>query len=784
MNGLALRRNRVAILLLSVLTTLAAQATYVCRNISSGDSRYMMTGCCYADKITTTVSFGMWAKDVGSSDLGSLGGTGNANQGFNIRGFHIVTFKGSWGFSIIGTDANGTYVRNANQTVSDMSWCTDGKWHFIMLTIDIATARKAKLYLDGVCVKEINTNSSMVTFAAERGLAFGGGCCAEAGDTQSPSRSQNGVLQTFAEVSLYDRVLSAEEIVALTTKRADPFDEHLIGYWPCNESGGAAHNWALYAARRNDGSFVTAMDYYVSHQEDAEILPFEYPAGFYVVTPEFAAEHGYTVPAAGTASWSYRTLGCPSTNLVDAFTAAAAGQSVYVAPGVYNIASTITLEKNINVIGYDPLTHERTKAAVLDGGYPARTNRIMKLKQAKLDHLTFRNGATTATDYYSSNAAGGGALCLGDNSFRVTDCDFIGNRAIGIGGGAVASHGVYGEYFFTRCNFIGNFSESSGGSGFSQYDNEAHWIGYQDCHFISNSVAAEVKCSVLYSSGRGLRCRGCFFKGNHGVKATMIRSGQTVLENCIFDGAGIDPSTVGSPACLVCEDSSGSSIISNTVIRNFSIPGKGLFTAKSLNVDFWGLVVTNNNCGRFGDTYLDADPGAKNAFRNCLFADNAVAGEAFLYGHFKASFENCTFANNDFSNKKLFTHISSYYDYITFVNCLFSGNRNLASMENYTQGVDSLTVSNSVMQCAVNGANDSKVWYRSVPLDENYRLPRSSFAREKGLKLGWMTNGSVDLDGNPRLMNRSGVAYAMDARPDLGCFEQQQSGRGLVLTFH
>lgn len=31
--------------------------------------------------------------------------------------------------------------------------------------------------------------------------------------------------------------------------------------------------------------------------------------------------------------------------------------------------------------------------------------------------------------------------------------------------------------------------------------------------------------------------------------------------------------------------------------------------------------------------------------------------------------------------------------------------------------------------------------------------------------------GSLDLGGNPRIVNLKGVAYVPDALPDLGCFE-------------
>ena len=66
--------------------------------------------------------------------------------------------------------------------------------------------------------------------------------------------------------------------------------------------------------------------------------------------------------------------------------------------------------------------------------------------------------------------------------------------------------------------------------------------------------------------------------------------------------------------------------------------------------------------------------------------------------------------------------------------------------------------------------------YISVQDAENgdYTLEANSPCRDRGLTLDWMTNGSADLLGNPRLVDTRGVAFSPAALPDLGCYEIQE----------
>jgi hypothetical protein len=64
----------------------------------------------------------------------------------------------------------------------------------------------------------------------------------------------------------------------------------------------------------------------------------------------------------------------------------------------------------------------------------------------------------------------------------------------------------------------------------------------------------------------------------------------------------------------------------------------------------------------------------------------------------------------------------------------------------------------------------------------DYTLEVKSPCREVGLMLDWMTNGSTDLLGNPRVVDTYGKAFSADALPDLGCYEnQERKPSGLML---
>ena len=140
-----------------------------------------------------------------------------------------------------------------------------------------------------------------------------------------------------------------------------------------------------------------------------------------------------------------------------------------------------------------------------------------------------------------------------------------------------------------------------------------------------------------------------------------------------------------------------------------------------------------------------------------------------------AVFENCTIPQADVTPASPSAVATN-----TFVNCIIP-NATVTSAGTYCN-----ILSNCLVKVAQNGPYDSGVITGNPKfVDEangDYTLEVKSPCRERGLTLGWMTNGSTDLLGNPRVVDVAGKAFSVDALPDLGCYEiQERKPSGLML---
>ena len=97
----------------------------------------------------------------------------------------------------------------------------------------------------------------------------------------------------------------------------------------------------------------------------------------------------------------------------------------------------------------------------------------------------------------------------------------------------------------------------------------------------------------------------------------------------------------------------------------------------------------------------------------------------------------------------------------------------ITSSDNYCN-----ILSNCLVEVEQGGPYDSGVITGSPKFKDaengDYTLEANSPCRDRGLTLDWMTNGSADLLGNPRLVDTRGVAFSPAALPDLGCYEIQE----------
>ena len=248
-------------------------------------------------------------------------------------------------------------------------------------------------------------------------------------------------------------------------------------------------------------------------------------------------------PIAPYTDWS-----TAATNINDAIDAADPGDQILVTNGVYATGGrTVNGSPLTNRVAVNkPLTVQSVNgpSVTIIEGYqlPGTTNGdgavrcVYLTTNSVLAGFTLTNGATLESG--PSETIGGGVLCESGSSL-VSDCLFVGNAAVGNGGGAWGGS-------FKRCRFVNNTSFSFGGGLQLIADGMA-----ANCLIISNSafIAGGV------NNGRLTNCTVCF---NSSITGTAGASSVSQAANCIIyynsaqsPGANVNVSGFFSGCCTV-----------------------------------------------------------------------------------------------------------------------------------------------------------------------------------------------------------------------------------------
>ena len=390
----------------------------------------------------------------------------------------------------------------------------------------------------------------------------------------------------------------------------------------------------------NDTSFVAfdsvpaleALDYYVT------------PAGTDGNAP--AAPYGSWATAAN--DFATLSAALPVTD------APIAPVIIHVAPGVYAVTNPISLAiPGITLVSDDGTGATARETTILDGGYPARTNRLASVTAANVTirGLTFRNGMVAGendggaiyADSASENmsvidctftnciARHGGAIRLGAANAWLEGCDFTDCHAWTTttkysqreGGGVNVSAAATGSVI-TNCSFTGCTAYQGGAvrtptanaqTGFSE---RAYYTIISGCTFTRNAPVQQTGAGhpvdTGYSSDAGNPMGG-------GV------CGKAWVENCRFD-ANYTP--VGNTACFCpAIGFDYNTVVTNCVFENHSsalrgiVGPKGGVTNEALIV---GCVFRGNTCRNMlgGQSIITVD--------RCVFTNNAAAGNLFWGG--------------------------------------------------------------------------------------------------------------------------------------------------------
>ncbi len=190
----------------------------------------------------------------------------------------------------------------------------------------------------------------------------------------------------------------------------------------------------------------------------------------------------------------------PFLRIQSALDAAAAGDTVFVMPGVYSGV----LNSDLRLPGLPLVLRGQGEPGevVLDGGDESRILTILSGEGAgpAIENLTFRGGL---------DAERGGAVLAAGATARFADCRFEANRAQGDGGGGA----VWSDraLLFERCHFEGNLAAGSGGALRAE-----GVLGLSACRFEDNLSEAEGGALAL-GPGALLDVVNSVFLGNQAV---------------------------------------------------------------------------------------------------------------------------------------------------------------------------------------------------------------------------------------------------------------------------
>ena len=713
----------------------------------------------FADKVSTSVSIAIWVKDM-------------TGRGDRIK--CIAGVPGFWELMIPASKSDLRFVTQSGSVGAGRYVVNDGNWHFLVGAFNYDSENAAnsfqRLYVDGSLVSN-RTDITTAIGTPDKMFSLGGQA-----SNMSSMGSFNWLVNVhahFAELSIWNRALSATEVSDLYTQttRLAGNESGLVAYWPLTGTPGmAAADYSFPNVSATTG-VPNLTSYWTANNQTSRVAivaddGFTKPYVRCVASPEWCAANGNYVQAADATGRSWAD---PLTNLVAVAAAAAKHERILCSPGTHKIASSISpLVTYFNLGSQDPATGKPCPdTAIIDAQELCRhfiSDKTITDHQSNfsVENLTFVNGRA---DY-------GGSMYFKTNTGKINNCIFHDNAATS-DGGAYYSY-TAGGTIVSNCLFYGNRASQSGGAvHLTQNENANEFQKFVDCVFTNNTSTAS---SSSYGGGavnvdRKIELENCLFADNvatSGMGGHVYVGVNSILKGCVFTGT----CRANYGTCMAIRKNPVS--FTNCVFRNLTPSGTSndfiRFANSGSGSEIVDCVFTNNaNVTSF--FYQNCQ---NLLFRQCLIADNAdKAVLPNLAG--STVFENCTIPQAKVTPDSMSTATTNI-----FVNCILP-NATITSAGSYCN-----ILSNCLVKVAQGGSYDSGVITGNAGFKDaahgDYTLKPGSQCREKGLLLGWMTNGSTDLLGNPRLVDRDGNAFTAAALPDLGCYEnQERKPSGLML---
>lgn len=393
---------------------------------------YYTSNYAFADKIDSSVSIAIWAKDrIGAGD----------------RDKFLAGVPGRWELKApAGLPAKLAFITESGSATAGNYVLNDGNWHFIVGTFNYDAENPAnsfqRLYVDGQLVAELTTGITAISAPAKMFSLGAASTDMTSTGTFNHAKDFSGY---FAELSVWSRALTAAEVSRFYSRKArvGGNESGLVAYWPLTGASGsvaAAANLAPTAGVPDLAHYFASNSSYV--EDDGLMLPY----ARFVASPEWCAANAYVQATDATG----RSWADPLTNLVATAAAAKKFERILCSPGTHKIASTISpLVEYFYLGSSDPATGEPCpETAIIDAQELCRhfisSSSATGESNFTVENLTFVNG----------RADNGGSMSFRSNVGRINNCIFHGNAATS-GGGAYYSAVANGTVV-SNCQFYGN----------------------------------------------------------------------------------------------------------------------------------------------------------------------------------------------------------------------------------------------------------------------------------------------------------------------------------------
>ena len=720
------------------------------------------TKTAFADKIGSSLSFAIWVKH------------------FTGRGDRVKFIAGvpdRWYLAIPnGYGANLTfYTQSGSAAVTTGHVVNDDNWHFLVCTFNYDSETPAnsfqRLYVDGQLAAEKTDGITAIT-TPDKMFSLGAPSTSLSDIGAFDSNVKQNVFGHFSELTIWSRALTSEEISQFYSRRArvSGNESGLVAWYPLTGRPGMAateYRFANLAAVNGDPMLYS---YWIAYSDTNRVAivgddNLTLPYARFVASPEWCAEHSYEQSADATGrSWSD-----PLTNLVGTAATARKFERILCSPGTHKISSSISpLVEEFYLGSCDPTTGKPCpETAIIDAQELCRhfisTDQTTGHQSGfTVENLTFVNGS----------ADNGGSMHFRSKIGKINNCIFHDNAADK--GGAYYAYTAKGTVV-SNCQFYANSATNTGGAVYLTQNSETStdFQRFVDCVFSNNSLTASSgnRYGGAVYVNRKIELENCLFADN-----TALGSGghayvgvYSNMKGCVFTGS----CNAQYGSCLSINKNPVT--VTNCVFRNMTCSGTSprfiSLESSGEGSSFVDCVFTNNT----NKSSLFYQNSKNLLVRQCLIADNA-SGQAVLPNVVGSTvFENCTIPQAIVTPDTVSTATTN-----TFVNCIIP-NATITSAGSYCN-----ILSNCLVKVAQGGPFDSGVITGNPKFTDaangDYTLEVKSPCRDKGLTLDWMTNGSTDLLGNPRLVDTRGVAFSPEALPDLGCYEiQERKPSGLML---